>query len=52
MRGTAFKHDSYNDFAGITPAHAGNSSRALSKIKLPKDHPRTCGEQHYFSTVS
>ena len=31
----------------ITPACAGNSSSISSKYRMPRDHPRVCGEQFY-----
>ena len=48
MRGTeTFQYlPSYR--LGITPAHAGNSILLLWPALMPKDHPRSCGEQKNF----
>ena len=50
MRGTVVSSDSSRGKIGITPAHAGNSGCLYGKFNLPKDHPRTCGEQIFRAT--
>ena len=31
---------------GITPAHAGKTSKSPNRIMSTRDHPRACGENH------
>ena len=45
MRGTDSKYYAAYLDAGITPAHAGNSSVMDFFADEEEDHPRTCGEQ-------
>ena len=45
MRGTAFIFHIYPPISRITPAHAGNSIRAVQYSCCSRDHPRSCGEQ-------
>ena len=45
MRGTGELHFYLRVFAGITPAHAGNSHLCSCSNSCIEDHPRPCGEQ-------
>ncbi len=45
MRGTDSAIPGRGIHAGITPAHAGNSTRCEALRCNKEDHPRTCGEQ-------
>ena len=45
MRGTVFRKISANKDFRITPAHAGNRCKWMSRLRQGWDHPRTCGEQ-------
>ena len=45
MRGTVAEQLSSIDPLRITPAHAGNSGVCQGCLRIPRDHPRSCGEQ-------
>ena len=45
MRGKEPQHGRVGTAGGITPAHAGKSTRALRGAIPHKDHPRPCGEK-------
>ena len=47
-RGTLCKEKPVDRQAGITPAHAGNTSKRLNRHSAARDHPRTRGE-HWSS---
>ena len=44
MRGAHGLHDRQHLAGGITPAHAGSTSRRSARGQPWPDHPRTCGE--------
>ena len=46
MRGTVAEQLSSIDPLRITPAHAGNSGVCQGCLRIPRDHPRSCGEQN------
>ena len=45
MRGKVFGKNTLLAHAGITPAYAGKSLKALIMCKIIWDHPRLCGEK-------
>ena len=45
MRGKALHVSAFAYALGITPAHAGKSPATAAPGRLPRDHPRTCGEK-------
>ena len=52
MRGTPDQAVPGIEGAGITPAHAGNTSRRLATAWRSTDHPRTCGEHSHNWALS
>ena len=48
MRGKASGLPSLRSTGGITPAYAGKSSCRFILCKIPRDHPRVCGEKGLF----
>ena len=44
MRGTHIHCRRIGWATGIIPAYAGNTSRTVSPVLSPRDHPRVCGE--------
>ena len=46
MRGTLSPRNGVLVFAGIIPAHAGNTLRCRGTVRHYRDHPRACGEHH------
>ena len=48
-RGTVLHSGSFQSFAGITPACAGNRLQPLSAMNKVKDHPRLRGEQIFLA---
>ena len=44
MRGIQFSFVLATNMVGITPAHAGNTGKLLTKRAEAEDHPRACGE--------
>ena len=44
MRGTPIPSGKILSGAGIIPAYAGNTARALPRAWVARDHPRVCGE--------
>ena len=54
MRGKDFFNIKKLLVVGITPAHAGKSTKADGTPKKPQDHPRPCGEKQslvYFAIL-
>ena len=47
VRGTARRVCTGGFCCRITPACAGNSLQPIIRHRLPWDHPRVCGEQHF-----
>ena len=47
MRGTAARRARAQAESGITPACAGNRTRAAKRGRGFRDHPRVCGEQRH-----
>ena len=45
MRGKGFDVPVIQRQDGITPAYAGKSLVVKSKVLVPRDHPRLCGEK-------
>ena len=45
MRGKGFEITLKISLTGITPEHAGKSSRSIEWKCFERDHPRTCGEK-------
>ena len=44
MRGTQYHHGVGVHGRGIIPAYAGNTRHPNPRTRLPRDHPRVCGE--------
>ena len=44
MRGKPYEYQAHCIERRITPAHAGKTLVRLQQKRLPKDHPRSCGE--------
>ena len=51
MRGTLWIHELVDVFAGIIPAHAGNTPKIPLTSVDHRDHPRACGEHCCMSTI-
>ena len=49
MRGKAKTTDESLQEDGITPAYAGKRPFAVNKAPAGWDHPRLCGEKHFFN---
>ena len=45
MRGKVLQWCREDFFSGITPAYAGKSSFLSGCTRIPRDHPRVCGEK-------
>jgi len=52
MRGTRYPLPVRRSDAGITPAHAGNTSSTSRAIPQSWDHPRTCGEHSFLTSFN
>ena len=52
MRGKEIVVKSDFTHTGITPAHAGKSSRSIEWKCFERDHPRTCGEKYVLADVA
>ena len=52
MRGKGIAAGAVCTYPGITPAHAGKSSRRCSSRRCCRDHPRACGEKNWSVGVS
>ena len=50
MRGKVLQWCREDFFSGITPAYAGKSSFLSGCTRIPRDHPRVCGEKN--ATIS
>ena len=51
MRGTEKYLFTNGDKYRITPAHAGNREILISPGGVNRDHPRSCGEQSFFTAT-
>ena len=51
MRGKLHPRLTVSEPTGITPAHAGKTSRLHTSLPTRRDHPRACGENAIMSAV-
>ena len=52
MRGTHLWRVTVHPVRGIIPAYAGNTRRPYECPARQTDHPRVCGEHHFWSMVA